>query len=213
MENYEEKLKLAKEALESGSYDKETIEYIFPELKESKEERIRKWILEKFESYTGPCPFNREDIISWIKSQKSQLKLEENENYDQDEKIRKEIINMVRFYYGLNKALTQSVSEDDLVNWLEKRKQNSYSGVSFKYNGHTWGMCARDSGVDILLDGKFISHITQDEQKQEWSEEDENIRRAIINYLTPDKEDGIKDGEKVYDYTVQDFINWLNSRS
>lgn len=31
--DYEEKLRLAKEALESGSYDTETIEYIFPELK------------------------------------------------------------------------------------------------------------------------------------------------------------------------------------
>lgn len=31
--DYENKLLLAKEALDSGSYDKETIEYIFPELK------------------------------------------------------------------------------------------------------------------------------------------------------------------------------------
>ena len=42
--NYEDKLRLAKEALASGSYDKETIEYIFPELKESEDERIRKAI-------------------------------------------------------------------------------------------------------------------------------------------------------------------------
>lgn len=38
--NYEDKLRLAKEALASGSYDKETIEYIFPELRESKDKRI-----------------------------------------------------------------------------------------------------------------------------------------------------------------------------
>ena len=42
---YEEKLRLAKEALESGSYDKETIEYIFPELKESEDDVIRKEII------------------------------------------------------------------------------------------------------------------------------------------------------------------------
>ena len=42
--NYEEKIRLAKEALNSGSYDKETIEYIFPEIKESKDEKIRKAI-------------------------------------------------------------------------------------------------------------------------------------------------------------------------
>ena len=44
MEDYKEKLRLAKEALDSGSYDKDTIEYIFPELKESEEDRIRKEI-------------------------------------------------------------------------------------------------------------------------------------------------------------------------
>lgn len=48
--DYKEKLRLAKEALDSGSYDKETIEYIFPELKESDDERIRIWIRKELES-------------------------------------------------------------------------------------------------------------------------------------------------------------------
>ena len=40
--------------------------------------------------------------------------------------------------------------------WLEKQGEpNPYSGVSFKYNGHTWGMCARDNGVEILVDGEI----------------------------------------------------------
>ena len=43
--DYKDKLRLAKEALDSGSYDKETIEYIFPELKESEDERIRKHLV------------------------------------------------------------------------------------------------------------------------------------------------------------------------
>ena len=68
----------------------------------------------------------------------------------------------------------------------------------------------KEAGYEWSAEKKELKKI---EHKKEWSEEDENIRRAIINYLTPDKEDGIKDGEKVYDYTVQDFINWLNSRS
>lgn len=46
--DYKDKLRLAKEALESGSYDKETIEYIFPELKESGDERIRKALIDFF---------------------------------------------------------------------------------------------------------------------------------------------------------------------
>lgn len=45
--DYKEKLRLAKEALESGSYDKDTIEYIFPELKESKDERNIKDLIDE----------------------------------------------------------------------------------------------------------------------------------------------------------------------
>ena len=47
--------------------------------------------------------------------------------------------------------------------WLEKQgKPNPYSGVSFKYNGHTWGMCARDNGVEILVDGEIKERIFLD---------------------------------------------------
>ena len=46
------------------------------------------------------------------------------------------------------------------IAWLEKQcEPNPYSGVSFKYNGHTWGMCGRDGGVEILVDGKIKERI------------------------------------------------------
>ena len=47
--DYNEKLKLAKEALDSGCYDRATIEHIFPELGESEDERIRKWLITQLE--------------------------------------------------------------------------------------------------------------------------------------------------------------------
>ena len=51
--------------------------------------------------------------------------------------------------------------------WLEKQgKQNPYSGVSFEYNGHTWGMCARDNGVEILVDGEIKERIFLDNEPQ-----------------------------------------------
>ena len=57
----------------------------------------------------------------------------------------------------------------DCLAWLEKQgKSNPYSGVSFEYNGNIWGMCARDNGVDIGLNGEFIQHVSivkQDEKK------------------------------------------------
>lgn len=38
-------------------------------------------------------------------------------------------------------------------------EQNPYSGVSFKYNGHIYGMFARDNGVEILVDGKIKERV------------------------------------------------------
>jgi len=120
--DYEEKIRLAKEALNSGSYDQETIEYIFPELKDSR-----------------------------------------------DEKIRKALINHIDSNSDTNFLLFHEFSPDEVIAWLEKQGEpNPYSGTSFKYNGHTWGMCARDNGVEILIDGQLkCSVFTEDTNTKE----------------------------------------------
>lgn len=74
--DYNDKLKLAKEALNSGSYDKKTIEYIFPELKEkdSEDEKIRKKLIKLLRnlfnnySYFIKDPFYTE-CINWLEKQ------------------------------------------------------------------------------------------------------------------------------------------------
>ena len=73
--NYEEKLNLAKEALKSGSYDKETIEYIFSELAESEDERIRKAIIYTLRDYKGflsMSGISKEEMITWLEKQGEQ---------------------------------------------------------------------------------------------------------------------------------------------
>ena len=66
--DYKDKLKLAKEALDSGSYDKETIEYIFPELAESEDEKIRKELIEFVKSRGG----FKQEYIAWLEKQGEQ---------------------------------------------------------------------------------------------------------------------------------------------
>ena len=39
------------------------------------------------------------------------------------------------------------------------KKPNPYSGTSFEYNGHSWGMCARDGGVEITIDGELKTSV------------------------------------------------------
>lgn len=120
--NYEEKYKAlleqAKEELKTcGSLDCDAAKQIFrlfPELRESEDERIRKELLEH-------C-INRRD----------------------------------------GKQICVDASDyRRWAAWLEKQdeKANPYSGISFEYNGHTWGMCAKDDGVDILFDCELINHL------------------------------------------------------
>lgn len=85
----------------------------------------------------------------------------------EDERIKKEILNVFK---QLGKDTTLCGRNYDYakwIAWLEKQgKPNPYSGISFDYNGHTWGMCARDNGVDILLDKQLLKHLeNQGEQK------------------------------------------------
>lgn len=74
-----------------------------------------------------------------------------------DEEIRQQLIAVCHLYYGDG----IDTERDECLEWLEKQKVKPYSGVSFLYNNHTWGMCARDKGVDILCDSKLIKHIEQ----------------------------------------------------
>jgi hypothetical protein len=76
--DYKEKLRLAKEALDSGSYDRETIEYIFPELAECEDERIRKAIhiyLDWLDGRKDCAPkgkYSIKDMIDYIEKQNEQ---------------------------------------------------------------------------------------------------------------------------------------------
>lgn len=84
---------------------------------------------------------------------------------NEDESVRKKIIETFK-NLGDGK-IPVDINYADIFTWLENQgESNPYSGVSFKYNGHTWGMCARDNGVDILLDKQLFKHLEkQNEQK------------------------------------------------
>ena len=118
MTNYKEKLKLAKEALESGSHDKETIEYIFPELAENKDEKIRKAIVKSIEedSSVYEQEVTREEMLSWLEKRKPvEWSDEDEENYKSLEKL-------------LNEASCYSCTDGSkkLLNWLKSLKKRLF---------------------------------------------------------------------------------------
>ena len=72
---YDEAIERAKEELGSGCFNKGSIEYIFPELKESEDEKSKKWILEYF--YDGLRKSDEQfkeqfkTAIAWLEKQVS----------------------------------------------------------------------------------------------------------------------------------------------
>jgi hypothetical protein len=83
MEDYKKALEKAKELHETSNPEiKLSLEKVFPELKESKNERIRKDLIRAFKSlntlevWNG---INRKDILNWLESQTSPEWTEEDE--------------------------------------------------------------------------------------------------------------------------------------
>jgi hypothetical protein len=64
-ELYEAIFKYAKQLYDAGSYDNETLEAIFPELKESEDEKIRKELI-FYLRYQHSISENFDDIGKWI---------------------------------------------------------------------------------------------------------------------------------------------------
>lgn len=198
--NYEEKIRLAKEALNSDSYDKETIEYIFPELKETEDEKIRNEII-KFLELPHPQFVGKrkhKDWIAWLDKQGKQKELnlvEILKHYPRETELysplygklwlaevdeENEIITCYK--YPLDEGCTRAILEQE-------------NTISFYSNGTT-GLPDCTVSKDCML---FLYNKNQSEQKPiEWSEEDTEIVEAL-NYYVKNLDlffSGIKIGDK-----------------
>ena len=155
---------------------------------ESDNEKIKNAILNLLKMWRNCqdyiCGVYVEDAIDWLEKQRDKDKLikelgeykvkyiqEVLEKYinsmsnKDDERLRKTAIAFLKDFaeQGYENAV-------ECIDWLEKQGEpNPYSGVSFKYNGHTWGMCARDNGVEILVDGEIKERIFLDNEPQDKS--------------------------------------------
>lgn len=176
-EDYKEKYNVAlekarKELATCGSLDCDAARQIFrlfPQLRESKDERIR-------EELIGHCKdlvrMNRDDKVmlsiykpwlAWLEKQKESLHVPEmcKENgksfTDEDEKIRKKCIELIkRTIPSGNSASSESIEIVECINWLENQKEQKpkfYPGDVIKCTsgGSLWVRCK--GGDNIRSDG------------------------------------------------------------
>lgn len=105
----------------------------------------------------------------------------------------------------------------ECIDWLEKQgESNPYSGVSFKYNGHTWGMCGRDNGVEILVDGEIKERIFLDNKPRDKSAfeaiKDEKVDNELAKKLCSEYVQNSADKIKPR-FNVGDWIVFIKSKS
>lgn len=153
-----------------------------PELKESEDERIRKGLIQYFSTFrlgtfAGLEP---KKIIAWLEKQGEKMS---NPRYSilakliEADDIYQMSVNASMVKEAKNKAIDalskleisellglEKQGEQILANIAktckDEQKPNPYSGTSFDYDGHTWGMCARDNGVELLLDGELKAFLS-----------------------------------------------------
>ncbi len=197
-------------------------EEIFSELKESEDEKIRKKLLSSFKDIMASAdedelwyglPYN--DIIVWLEKQgKDSQVICPTFTFDDILALQccMETAKKVQEDKELYEQLQSLHDRLHDTYWLEKQGENTnpYSGISFEYNGHIWGMCARDGGVDILLDKQLLKHIENpDGQKPTnnhfTSEQADILDKHIDNFIN---QKSIDEVEQVNNKLIPKFSVW-----
>ena len=202
--NYEQKYK---EALEKARQFSEhplqedsssIVEYIFPELKESEDERIRKALIRFHKSTIDVDGIKGEDIIAWLEKQKSVGEIVERckKSWYNEGKIQGQIeglTNDEKYQQGWHDAL-ETVNRD-------KIKQGILRGAAINliawidYNAAEGNMCLSNmecKGIEEAIVngdwGKIYAYIKKKIEKQEptafnWSTDDKNKLLVIEQIL------------------------------
>ena len=190
---------------------KEDAEHYFPELRESEDERIRKWLVDYFSSIKETVWIHRditcEQILAWLEKQK------EPEWSDIDREMLDRIIE--RGCCELpprTRALTS-----DMVQWLQWMKEGRIApkpaeciedSVKFEEGFKTGRESGLRDGQKYVLDNAESYGLCK---PAEWSEEDEkmlnNIQYLLHTFIYGSAETGMAE------YKYQKEIDWLKALS
>ena len=194
---------------------------------ESEDERIRKEIIEMVRNWASVHYITKEQFserMTWLEKQGNITKLSEEEK----NKFAKGVltscalsfINYLDAHKYEGKMCVSNGECEDIENafhnamwdrlhryyckYIEKQGEpNPYIGVSFKYNGRTWDMCARDGGVAILVDGEIKERIFLDNKPQDKSALEAIKEEKVDNELA--KSLCVEPKFKVGDWVVNKF--------
>ena len=200
MENYEKKYKEALEKFrkdlgrhELVGVNRAYLESIFPELAESEDEKIRKWIIENIQETLDVDGFFEgqktmaKNAIAWLEKQgKNNMGISEATKQKLEDNLNKALEKETS--ESFNEFLDEQKSADDI-----ERKYNPYYNMSFeeaqKYISNR-GFDIPWTDCDVFVDFRYVTQTIANilcwadnnpKQKSAWSEEDERIYQSIMD--------------------------------
>lgn len=205
--DYKEKLRLAKEALDSGSYDKETIEYIFPELKENDDTRVKNKLIEFFKGY---CPdkewwgnITQGNILAWLEEHDEQKSWSKEDEMQLDAAIH--LVSSTGHIETMNwlKALKDKVQPQLQQGWSEEDELNLSEAL---HHIRMYNLAYKADKLDKWL--KSLKERVQSHLKHELSEKDYNEIETIACHLDNTDNEGMAEvlrniRDKYYDIIPQ----------
>lgn len=231
---YDEILEKAKSWYIDAQIDfKKSLETLFPELKESEGERIRKWLIDTIKAVPNNSieweKIDKLDVLAWLEKQGEQNLVEFKPSFRVGNVIKPKdpvlgeprIIKGIhpKFGYDTNNGILDFEFED---NWeLVEQKSADKAEPKFKIGDKIQYLkgCGTIMTIEKIENGEYIfgnnlGHITIEsgnkwhliEQNPSWSEEDENLLKLSLENLTELKNRFGKEYGK-----VGDCIDWLKS--
>lgn len=191
---HKEEVERATQLWECGDITREQLEYIFPELKESEEDRIRKEITELIMKPTWQTEkeFNRrKELAVWLEKQGEIDK----ESYEIAEK---EKYNFVSGHFIECRKSFNEFKEDNSY-WLEYIGDDNYIGRSDNVLNQKFHITPRQ-----LFTLFTVEHCPKNDENDEDKENEHDIiRKELI--------DNLKDGAEGYrvDGSSEDFTRWI----
>lgn len=195
-EKYEQALEKVRVMLGTGDYTRESLEYVFPELKEGEDERIRENIIATIHLYYGePLEDEAKEMIAWLEKQGEHANFR-NKIQIGDKVTRNEdgvLVNLSQLNRVAKKDEKQSEQKP-----VDKVEPKFKVGQTIKKEGFNLGftIVKIEDGFYYNDMGDYFPFTDQDnwklvEQKPAWSEEDgtysDHIITAIKLYYTDDK--------------------------
>lgn len=170
---------------------REALETLIPELAESEDEKIRKTLIDYFNTFSGGYygELKIKDIIAWLEKQ------QDNTNIEQ----------VFRPLAGccIDTAAKQAIEQQK----TGKNMVLAFNGCYIPVENNTVDEIVNEYNAWLKKQGE------QNGQKSTWSEEDEKILNDIIGIIRPFGEcpDYPTGEDRVYYYGRQKKIDWLTS--